>query len=77
MVAMTQPQIILKLLESQPNVWFKSYNLRGRDTPWGFCGHQADRRARQLAEEGKVEVRHSKYAEYKWKASGLQTSLGF
>lgn len=67
---MTQKQIILSYLKANPTTWFKSYQLRGANTPFGFAGHQADRRARELAESGAIEVRHDgKYAEYKYKPS--------
>lgn len=65
---LTQKEIILKYLRSVPEQWIKAYELRGKATPFGFTGHQADRRARELAEDGLIEVRHDKYAEYRAKA---------
>lgn len=65
---LTQPQILVKYLDANPSTWFKSFELRGRVTPFGFLGHQADRRARKLAELKQIEVRHiTKYAEYRAK----------
>jgi hypothetical protein len=72
MTKVTQKEIILKLLESQPDTWFRSYEIRGKYTPFGFAGHQADRRARELAEIGAIDVRHKdKYAEYRMKQKEL------
>ncbi len=65
MAKITQREIILRYLRSIPDQWVKAYDLRGKATPFGFSGHQADRRARELAEEGLIEVQHSKYAEYR------------
>ncbi len=68
MPKLTQKDIILKFLRSMPETWFRSYDLRGRNTPFGFAGHQADRRAREMAEDKIIEVRHiGKYAEYRAK----------
>lgn len=67
---MTQHQIIKKYLESLGGTWIKAYHLRGLSTPFGFSGHQADRRARELAERGEIDHRVSgKYAEYRAKPS--------
>jgi hypothetical protein len=64
----TQTDIIVKLLNSEPSRWYKSYELLKANTPWGFLGSQGDRRARELAESGQIEVRHiGKYAEYRAK----------
>jgi hypothetical protein len=64
MKRITQKEMILNFLRSQER-WFSSYELRGKPTSWGFLGHQGDRRARELAKEGKIEVRHKgAYAEY-------------
>ena len=66
---MTYREIILKLLRDNPDVWFQSHHLQQRDTEWGWLGSSGSRRARELAEEGKVEVRHKgKFAEYKAKS---------
>lgn len=76
MKKLTQPEIILKLLREFPEQWFHSYELRGRSTPWGFCGHQADRRAREMAEQGTIEVRHDgKYAMYRAKPPVKMTKV--
>lgn len=64
---MNQKIIIIKYLELV-NDWIPAYKLRGRDTSFGWLGHQADRRARELAQEGKIEHRiNGKYAEYRVK----------
>lgn len=81
----TQKQIIHKFLKSIHPSWSKAYDLRGRNTEFGFCGHQADRRAREMAESGEIEVRHDgKYAEYRskvplkvelWRVAGTDTII--
>ena len=64
MKRLTQREIILNLLRSEDK-WFCSYELLKVNTKWGWIGSQGDRRARELAEEGIIEVRHNgKYAEY-------------
>lgn len=61
---MTQREMIIKYLELL-GCWIPAYNLRGRKTIYGFLGHQADRRARELAVEGKIEKKlKGKYAYY-------------
>jgi hypothetical protein len=63
----TQHQIIKAYLRQKQD-WVNSYFLRGVQTDYGFIGHQGDRRARELAEAGEIEVRHDgKYAEYRTK----------
>ena len=65
---MTQRKIILRLLEENPDKWFLSYELLKVSTKFGWIGSQGDRRARELASEGLIEVRHeNKYAEYRYK----------
>ena len=67
---MTQKQIIVRYLESC-NGWRPAYTLRGLNTPFGFLGHQADRRARELAAEGKLQ--HKIEGGYAWyRATPLQ-----
>jgi hypothetical protein len=62
---MTQKNIILKLLASQPDKKFFSYELMKASTPFGWLGSSGDRRARELAEEGLINKREGKvYAEY-------------
>lgn len=64
----TQKQIIHNFLKSIYPAYAKAYELRGRNTAHGFFGHQGDRRAREMAESGEIEVRHvGKYAEYRAK----------
>jgi hypothetical protein len=49
------------------NGWVPAYKLRGKQTDYGFLGHQADRRLRELYNEGKVERRINRgYVEYRW-----------
>lgn len=63
---LTQREIILALLRSQPSRYFFSYELLKAETPYGWLGSQGDRRARELAEDNLIEVCHDgKYAEYK------------
>lgn len=66
MKKLTQREIILKTLRNDPTRWFFSYELRGRQSPFGWIGHQGDRRARELAEDGLI-VRdgEGKYAKYR------------
>ena len=61
---MTQKEIILKTLAFY-NAWIPSYKMRSTSTAFGWLGHQADRIARDLAHEGKIQRRRiGKYAEY-------------
>lgn len=54
--------------------WIKAYDLRGKETTHGFSGHQADRRLRELAKEGRIEHRiNGKFAEYRYKELPKQT----
>lgn len=65
---MTYSQIILNLLRDAPKNWFYSHQLGKVNTKWGWIGSSGERRARELAEEGKIDVRHiGKYAEYRAK----------
>lgn len=68
MKPLTQSQIILKLLESKYPDYVYSYDLTKVNTKWGYLGLQGNRRARELAEEGTIEVVHDKkYAKYRCK----------
>jgi hypothetical protein len=51
---MTQEEILKRQL-SACNDWVPAFKLRGVSTPFGFLGHQADRRLRKMAEEGKIQ----------------------
>lgn len=65
---MTQRQLILNTLRTEPNRWFRSYELNQANTPLGWIGSAGSRRCRELAQEGKIEVRHKDgFAEYKHK----------
>lgn len=64
----TYEQIILKVLEERPNDWIPSYYLVKLNTRWGFLGSSADRIARYMAEDGKIErKRDGKYTYYSQK----------
>lgn len=54
---MTQKEIVYQHIRSRGEAWIPAYALRGVSTPWGFTGHSADRRARELAEAGRIERR--------------------
>lgn len=63
---MTQKDLIKKYLSSLNGQWCKAYDLRGKQTVEGFLGHQADRRARELANSREIEHRiNNGYAEYR------------
>jgi len=72
-------EIIQKLLESQPNRWFMSYELIGKrveiDGRSYWLGTSADRLARDLALEGLIEREGRDegkfYAKYKAKHAQL------
>lgn len=73
MPKITQRQIILNLLQENPEKWFNSYELLKANTVYGFLGSQGDRRARELAKDGLIEVRHEgKYAQYRAKENKLK-----
>lgn len=72
---MTQKQIILKVLEDNDGNWVPSYDLIKTKTDYGWLGTSADRTARRMAEEGKIELdgmyyfierkKNGKYAYYR------------
>lgn len=63
---MTQKNILVAYLRSRPRDWIPAYQLRSVRTPFGWLGHQADRRARELAEAGLVERKiEGKYSYYR------------
>lgn len=65
MEKVTQKEMIVNYLNVL-GCWIPAYNLRGRKTIFGFLGHQADRRARELAAEGKIQRKtKGKFAYYK------------
>lgn len=61
--------IILHLLDSDPDRWWKSYELQQVLTPYGWIGSRGSRDCRYLAAKGEIEVSHdrSEYAEYRSK----------
>lgn len=59
---------IISLLETAPQNWFYSWQLIKVNSPKGWLGSSSDRRARWLAEHGKIERKHEgKLALYKLK----------
>jgi len=65
MKKLTQQEIIQKLLASEPQRKFASWELIKVNTPWGFLGSGNDRNARLLAENGMVfKKRDGKYTYY-------------
>lgn len=80
MKSLTQREIILFYLrdnyKENPEQWTRAYELRGKSTKFGFCGHQADRRARELSQDGLIEHRiKDGYAEYKYSMMGLESRM--
>ena len=59
--------VILKTLDSQPDKWFKGYELQSVMTAYGWIGLRGTRDCRDLASKGLIIVSHdrSEYAEYK------------
>ena len=53
---LTQKQILIKYLQYVGD-FIPAYKLRSVNTPFGWLGFQADRRCRELANEGKIERR--------------------
>ena len=65
-IGMSQKKLLVKYLKYM-NDWIPAYSLRGTNTPFGFLGHQADRRLRELLNEGYLERRLSgKFVEYRY-----------
>lgn len=75
----SQKQIILDYLktikhnaQNEEGQWVREYALRSTNTPFGWLGFQADRRCRELHQNGKIERRlNGKYAEYRYKETEL------
>lgn len=53
---LTQKELVYRCLEAHEG-WVAGYRLRSLQTPLGFIGSSGDRRARELAEEGRIETR--------------------
>ena len=53
---------------NKEDTWVNAYDLRGKNTTKGFLGHQADRRARELANENRIEhrVNNQGFAQYRY-----------
>ena len=68
---MKQKEIILEYLkklrsDDPEGGWVLSYQLHATNTPFGWLGPTGRRLTQELAQEGKIEVRHNgKYAEYR------------
>ena len=69
----SQKQIIIEYLrwkkenaKSEDEEWEREHKLRSTNTHFGWLGFQADRRCRELHNEGILERRlNGKYAEYR------------
>jgi hypothetical protein len=62
---MSYSQTIIEYLRRNSDKWFASHELQQKWLDGKWVGSSGARRARELAEEGKIEVRHNgKYAEY-------------
>lgn len=62
---LTYEEIIMRVLE-ESNDWVPSFNLIKTNTKWGWLGTSADREARRLAENNKIErKRDGKYTYYR------------
>lgn len=65
-------RIIVKYLKSireqnWDEGWVEGFRLRGTNTPFGWIGTQGDKRARELALEGKIERKYrNRYAVYRY-----------
>ena len=62
----TQKEIIINYLR-QTNDWIPSFKLRSIQTQFGWIGSQGDRRARELANEGKILHKIEGYSYYRSK----------
>lgn len=63
----SQKEIILNLLESQPDRYFMPWEIQG-ETIWGFLGIQARRRTQELAQGGFIlTAKVGKYTAYSHK----------
>ena len=70
MKKLTQKEIIQRHLKNNPDTWFKSYELGKANLGGYWVGSAGERRCRELAEMGLIDVRHiGKFAEYHFKSS--------
>ena len=70
---MTYKNTILKLLKSNPDRYFFSYELIKVNTPYGWLGISGDRIARELHTDGRLEkVEDGQYVKYKYKYSDAE-----
>ena len=83
---MSQKEIVVRYLAARMGEWTPSYQIVKQDTDWGWLGIQADRRALELAKEGKFESsnytyyiearRNGKYAEFRVAFKTPRQTLG-
>lgn len=76
----TYEELILKLLKSDPDKYFYTYELVSRWVDGKWLGPSADRIARYMAEEGKIERvgredGSGKYARYRVRQEVRQMTL--
>ena len=57
----TQTELVVRILAAKMGTWVNSYELVKCETPFGFTGLQADRRAFELAEEGHWDSPNNRY----------------
>lgn len=67
-------EIIVRLLHTNADRWFWGYELEKVGTPYGWIGTQGQRRARELAEDGRLD-RRIKDGLVQYRISKPQTQL--
>lgn len=76
MKKLSQKQILILYLKQifdgmidKNNAWVRAWEMRGRETPYGFTGHQADKRLRELAIDGIIDrkINDDGYSCYRYK----------
>ena len=71
---MTQKQAIISYLR-WVNDWIPSFKLRSIQTDFGWIGSQGDRRARELANEGKILHKIEGYSYYRSKEAPRKVNV--
>jgi len=72
---MTYKQIILNYLQ-EVGTWVEGFKLEKVQTKWGWLGSSGQRRARELAEEGKIERKvENGYVWYRAKPIQYRTAV--